>query len=374
MRCLILFAVAAGAATALLPAQRRARPAPLPTSVTFVEDLQYAEGVALEPRRNRLDLYVPKDVARPPLVMFVHGGTWIGGSKDRWGALACALCARGFACAAINTQLHPVGEPTDMVADCGRALAFLHQHAGEHGYDGEALWLMGHSSGAHLVTWLAFDDARREATGVPRAALRGVIGLSGVYELRSFDIALDKVFGTEPGPRALASPFLYAGAGDPPVCLLWGERDIVRLPLGSRMLRDRLHDAGVPVTAAELPGRNHADYVLQLGQRGDQVLDRIVAWMRQPGVAAAPTKLPDRVPAPAAAPPISPPVGLVAAIVPAPAGTARTCLVWVVAAADEQDPARGVAAALAPFGVTTVLCDARNAGADAVAATWRELR
>ena len=43
-------------------------------------DIEYARvgNVSL-----KLDLYVPEDVASPPLVVWVHGGAWRSGSKDR---------------------------------------------------------------------------------------------------------------------------------------------------------------------------------------------------------------------------------------------------------------------------------------------------
>jgi acetyl esterase/lipase len=352
--------------------------APEPSTV-FVEDVQYAEGFANEPRRNRLDLYLPRQVTNPPLVMFVHGGTWTGGSKDRWAHLALGLCTRGIACAAINTQLHPFAEPADMVADCGRALAWLHTHAGEHGYDGDRLFLMGHSSGGHLVTWLAFDDARREATGVPRAAIAGVIGLSGVYELRTRDVALAKIFGEDQAVRAVASPFVYASAGDPPVCLFWGEHDIVRLPLSARMLRDRLRDVGVPVVATELAKCNHADYVLRLGTPGDVVLDRIVDFVRTPPAATPPANTSTNTNATALAAPATPPVDVTLAealpcqIVPA-TGALATCVVWLWADDAERTLVRTAAAALARFGVASALLDARAGDLAAIGTTWRRLR
>ena len=41
-------------------------------------DIQYAE---VEEHKLLLDLYVPRNVERPPLVVWVHGGTWRRGSK-----------------------------------------------------------------------------------------------------------------------------------------------------------------------------------------------------------------------------------------------------------------------------------------------------
>ena len=57
-----------------------------PQQVELHEDLQYSDA-APQPRRNRLDLYVPNKDAPPPVVMFVHGGSWTGGSKDQFGRI-----------------------------------------------------------------------------------------------------------------------------------------------------------------------------------------------------------------------------------------------------------------------------------------------
>ena len=124
------------------------------------EDVQYSED-ARQSRRNRLDLYVPEAATPPPVVMFVHGGSWTGGSKDYFGHIGETLAAQGFACAVINTRLFPFAKPDVMVGDCARALGFVHRHGEQFGYDGDQLFVMGHSSGAHLCSsaslpwWLA---------------------------------------------------------------------------------------------------------------------------------------------------------------------------------------------------------------------------
>ena len=167
-------------------------PATARPAVTVHEDLQYAEGFAREPRRNRLDLYLPdvrsaaarEGATKPPLLMFVHGGTWSGGSKDRYAALGTGFANAGIACAVINTQQHPFASPPAMVDDCAHALGWLREHGPEYGFCGDALFLMGHSSGAHLVSCLALDGERLRAAGVPRRAVRGAIGLSGIYDVR----------------------------------------------------------------------------------------------------------------------------------------------------------------------------------------------
>ncbi|HEX6810965.1 MAG TPA: alpha/beta hydrolase [Planctomycetota bacterium] len=329
--------------------------------VEVKEDLQYAEGFAREPRRNRLDLYLPADSQKPPLVMFVHGGSWTGGKKEHVGGLCTALAQRGVAAAAINTQQHPFAEPAAMVADCGHALAFLHAHAAEHGYDGDRLFVMGHSSGAHLVSWLVLDDERLAAAGVPRAAVRGCIGLSGVYDVRPRHVIVDHVFGTDAKVRADASPFLHAGAGDPPCLLVSGERDIPGLVLSARMLERSLHEHGVAASTLELPGRTHVDYFFSLGSAVDPVLPRVLEFVREPG-----TKLT------ASAAPASDLLvetasttlgGSAVEVVRPCEGTATCTLVWVACGSDEGKDARRVANVLASRGIAVAVVGCAEAAA-----------
>ena len=46
-----------------------------------------------------VDLYLPANVQRPPLVVYLHGGQWKDGDKTRYPAF---LVARGFAVASLD--------------------------------------------------------------------------------------------------------------------------------------------------------------------------------------------------------------------------------------------------------------------------------
>ena len=309
-------------------------------------DQQYAEGLARDPSRNRLDLYVPNGTASaPPLVMFVHGGTWTGGNKEQFEFLGRRFAAEGIACAVANMQQYPFARPDAMVVDCAHALGWLHARAREFGYDGDRLFVMGHSSGAHLAAWLAFDEAKLADAGVPRAAVRGAILLSGVYDVRPRHQALDAVFGHDPAFRAAASPFRHVDRADPPAFVVWGEHELPGLALTGRVLGDRLWDAAVPFVIDTLAGHDHADYLFQLGAAHDPVLARIVAFVRDPAAATAHT-----------APPPSP-----------------GAVLWVANDAAERALAQVARRALAMVGVAVQIVDDARSGDD-VAARFRALR
>src|SRR4051794_23768382 len=69
---------------------------PLPCSaadvVRALPDLEYARADDIS---LKLDLYIPANVKSPPVVVWVHGGAWRGGSKNNPSILP--LTEKGFA-------------------------------------------------------------------------------------------------------------------------------------------------------------------------------------------------------------------------------------------------------------------------------------
>ena len=366
--------------------------APVPQEpITVHEDIQYSD-VARQPRRNRLDLYMPTPkagkpevagpsgsavsgpvvsgpvvrgsgsavgasssavegtavegsaAAPPPLVMFVHGGSWTGGHKDRYKWMGRMLANNGYACAVINTQLFPFAKPDVMVQDCGHALGFLHQNASKYGFDGNQLFVMGHSSGAHLSCWLALDDAQLKAAGVPRKALRGAVLLSGVYDIRSRHIALDAVFGTDSEFRERATPLLHADKNDAPVFLAWAQKDLPGLALCARMLRDRLVQAEVPVAAHEYPDCNHADYIFTLAKHEDRVMKDVLQFLRDPQKATTKRE-----------------------------AKRQQTLLWVATCKREHAVGDAIRKAMLPHGVDVLVQDFVDPTCNGVAAAFRQL-
>lgn len=315
--------------------------------ITVHHDIQYSD-VARQPRRNRLDLFVPATKSPPPLIMFVHGGSWTGGRKDGFHLLGKVFASHGYACAVINTQMFPFVKPDTMVADCGRALAHLHRSAKKYGFDGNQLFVMGHSSGAHLVSWLALDGQQLKEAGVPKQALRGAILLSGVYDVRSRHMALDGVFGKDPDFRTRATPWLYADKADVPVFVAWGQRDLPGLSLCARILRDRLRELGVPVCAREYDC-NHTDYLFAIGGAKDRMMPDVLGFIKDPqnaGRAAATTK----------------------------ANQPRRTVMWVATCESERLVGDAIRVAMLPHGVDVVVHRLLAATGKSVAAAFRQMK
>ncbi len=117
--------------------------------------------------RNVIDLWQAKSDKPTPLVLFIHGGGWVNGSKERIETCVKVqeLLDAGISVAAINYRFiaqateeglkPPVMGP---LHDAARALQHLRHNAKEWNLDPQRVGLSGSSAGACTSLWLAFHD------------------------------------------------------------------------------------------------------------------------------------------------------------------------------------------------------------------------
>ncbi len=99
--CICLFGLATMLAVVNPAAAQQPSARPMPPGVKALRDLPYVEN-GHEP--NRLDLYLPEKAdGKLPVVVWIHGGGWLNGSKDNCPAVW--LTTKGYAVASINYRL-----------------------------------------------------------------------------------------------------------------------------------------------------------------------------------------------------------------------------------------------------------------------------
>jgi acetyl esterase/lipase len=150
--------------------------------------------------------------------------------------------------------------------DAVLAAAWAGAHAAEFGASRERLFVMGHSSGAHMAALAVLDrryfaDLEREA---PRIA--GVIGLSGPYDfLPLHDADTEDMFGP-PSRYADSQPINFVHPDAPPMLLVHGLGDETVWPKNSRNLSTALRAQGVASVLKLYPKLGHADTVAALSK------------------------------------------------------------------------------------------------------------
>ena len=106
---------------------------------------------------NRFDFWKAKDASKPaPLIVFIHGGGFVGGDKSRVdGALVKEALGKGAAFLSVNYRFLKEAPIQDILRDCARAIQFVRANATEFGIDPDRVAAFGSSAGAGASLWLA---------------------------------------------------------------------------------------------------------------------------------------------------------------------------------------------------------------------------
>lgn len=216
-------------------------------------DLAYGE----DPRQ-RLDVYAPRNAAKRPIVIFWYGGTWVKGSKANYRFVGAALAERGFVAVLPDYRLYPAVTFPAFCEDGAHALAWVEAHAQEFGGDPHRVVLMGHSAGAHMAAFIAFNHAFDEKAGADSKSIVGLVGLSGPYALVPDTDELHAIF---PAPYTDADwqPVRFVDAHSPPTLLLHGLADQEVYPKHTIELNEALLRNHVRVQMKLYPHGRHAD-------------------------------------------------------------------------------------------------------------------
>jgi arylformamidase len=195
------------------------------------------------PAENQLDVWVPAGGGSDlPVAVFAHGGAWLRGDKDNRTIpdKARLFNDAGYVFVSVNYRLSPDPPQTsnpgrvkfpDHPHDVGEAVAWVRRNIAAYGGDPRRIVLLGHSSGAHLVSLVGTDPAYLEAYGHKRKPILGVVSLdTAAFDLRGLgspatspiDTALGwNAFGTPSENAATSSwaagsPVVHADRKDPP--------------------------------------------------------------------------------------------------------------------------------------------------------------
>jgi acetyl esterase/lipase len=191
--------------------------------------------------------------------MLVHGGSWRKYHKRLYRDLGRTLARAGYVAASVEYRLVPDGVFPRAVQDCGCALSYLRNHAGELGIDPDRIAVMGYSAGGHLVSLLGVGediesiqpDCAEGPTYPPAAVISGA-GPQDLLALADADVVQNFIGGTlETHYESYvdASPLMHVHEGTPPFLFIHGSADQVVPIEQSRDMRDALLEVG---TSAEL--------------------------------------------------------------------------------------------------------------------------
>lgn len=231
-----------------------------------------------------LDIYRPIDARGAPVVVFFYGGSWKSGKRQWYRWAGEALARRGLVVVIPDYRKWPQVRMGGFMRDAAHAVAWAHAHAGDYGGDPDALFVMGHSAGAHLGALLATDDRWLRQVGLRPGQLSGFIGLAGPYDfLPLTDPDFIDMFGHDHAEQLASQPVHFVDGREPPMLLLQGTDDHLVAPRNASALGDAVRQTGGNATVEWVPGVGHVALLLAMSRplRGRApVLEDVTAFIR----------------------------------------------------------------------------------------------
>ena len=240
----------------------------MPADVELLPNVPYAT----HGRPLRMHILRPTAAAsRPrPVLLFVHGGGWTEGTKERGLIALLRFVQRGYVAASMEYRLSAEAKFPAQIEDVKAAVRFLRGNAAQYGIDPKRIAVWGQSAGGHLA-------ALAGTTGTGDERPDAVIDWNGPADFlepvelarllaqkakqNAPTIAMERLLG---GPvdehRELAraaSPVNHASADDPPFLIMHGTADAEVDISQSRALHQALRAAGVDATLKEYAGEAH---------------------------------------------------------------------------------------------------------------------
>ena len=211
--------------------------------------------------RAQLDLVRPAGPGPFPCLAFLHGGFWQEGDKGGSGFAAKVFADAGWASALIGYTLAPEARLSDIVAEAGRAMAYLLDNASDLRLLPGRIIVAGHSAGAHLAAALICGKAGERAA----QSIAGAVLISGVYDLEPIAASYvnDAVRMDADEMRALSILGDRPGRGVP-VILLIGADEPAAFQEQTDALFQAWGESGLKVAVLRVEGRDHFDILDEL--------------------------------------------------------------------------------------------------------------
>jgi acetyl esterase/lipase len=225
-------------------------------------------------RDNKVDLYLPRGTDGPaPVLVYIHGGGWVGGSKESSVLRLVPWMEMGWAVVNVQYRLGEVSLAPAAVEDCLCALRWIIRNAGNYNIDPERIVVTGNSAGGHLALTTGMVPASAGLDGqCPGSETLSVAAIINWYGITDVGDLLDgpntksyavEWMGSMPNRFEIAdrvSPLTYVRAGLPPILTIHGDADPTVPYQHGVQLHEELTKVGVSNQLHTVPGGRHGGF------------------------------------------------------------------------------------------------------------------
>lgn len=254
--------------------------------VNVVRDVAYGD----HPRQT-LDVFAIEPEESSPVAVFVHGGAFVDGEKNRsaevYSNVLFYLARHGVVGVNMEYRLAPECPYPAGLEDVSSVVKWVRANAAGHGGDPRRIFLIGHSSGAAHAAAYAYGTASE--TRECERPVAGLIVISGRVRVdaRPDNPNARKVqayFGTNVDLYERLSPVTMVNASSVPTMIAFAEYENPLIDVYCLELAYRLAQAkGRAPRVLRLAGHNHTSIIAHINTADDRLGKEMLDFMAEIG-------------------------------------------------------------------------------------------
>jgi len=207
---------------------------------------------------EKLDIYKTKR-ANAPVMIFIHGGAWKGGTAKDSAYMSEMYLAAGanFVIPDFVWVQNAGGSLMTMADQVRRAVAWVYKNAASFGGDPNRLYVSGHSSGGHLGGCVVITDWQKDF-GLPADIVKGALLISGMYDLKAVRLSKrSKYVNFDDATEEALSAQRHIDKINMPLVVAHGTLETPEFQRQSREFAAAVKAAGKPIEFFVGEGFNH---------------------------------------------------------------------------------------------------------------------
>lgn len=257
--------------------------------MSFVGVSAYAQTQGSQPTRiitkgipvgfgNKVDIHAPitvksrgffKPGKKAPVLLYVHGGGWIKGSREKSYSLGEFATKRGYMLVSIDYRAIPQTNIDGQVGDVVRAINWVRKNISRYGGDKKKIVIMGHSAGSHLVSMVAAKRVGGRLSGVIANDVQAydMVAYGGMRG--SLPYVYAAAFGSNPKDWVRWSPVTFVRRGPsgglPPIMIMYSGSNYERRKILANGFAADLRAKGARVTLFDGKRYTHGSIARTIG-------------------------------------------------------------------------------------------------------------
>lgn len=241
--------------------------------------------------RHRLDIFMPEERAGGPrpVLLFMHGGAYVGGDKHIAGSpfysnIGVWAARNGMVGVNMTYRLAPRFTWPAAQQDIASAVRWVRQNIAAQGGDPRRIFLMGHSAGASHASNYVAQPAFHGPDG---PGIAGAIFVSAFYDLPRL-VSTDSIrpyHGADAARYAERSPLPGLLRSRVPMLFAVAEHDTPDFNMQADFLREAFCRQGACPRLLVLPKHSHMSEIYSFGTDDRMLADEVRAFVQRVGAA-----------------------------------------------------------------------------------------